>query len=129
MYPPGIAPATLCILAGHLDRFAIEAVEYQCFKLVQYSEMTGNSWGVSKYVAIQYIKLIMVIYVLQQNIRQNLHFFHKCRCYLLLFTFKLQHFDKLYCHVFGDVPCITCHFTVLQELKTQIINGLDGQAV
>ena len=29
----------------------------------------------------------MVIYVLQQTFRQNLHFFHKCRCYLLLFTF------------------------------------------
>ena len=45
---------------------------------------------------------IMVIYVLQQN---------------------------LYFHVFGDAPCITCHFTVLQEFKTQAIKCLDGQAV
>ena len=37
--------------------------------------------------------------------------------------------DKLYFHVFGDAPCITCHFTVLQEFKTQAIKCLDGQAV
>ena len=30
-------------------------------------------------------------YVLQQTIRQNLTFFHKCRCYLLLFTFNTLH--------------------------------------
>ena len=39
---------------------------------------------------MQRIKLIMVKYVLQQTVRQNLHFFHKCRWYLLLFTFKLS---------------------------------------
>ena len=105
---PGIESAILCILAGHLDRLVIETVHYMCFKLVQYSEMTGYAWGVSKHVAIQYIKLITVIYVLKRNFRQNLHFFHKCRCYLLLFTFKLLHFDKLYFYVFGDVPRITC---------------------
>ena len=58
-----------------------------------------------------------------------MHFFHRCRCYLLLFTFKLLHFDKLYCNVFEDAPRISCHFTVLQEFKTQVINCLDGQAV
>ena len=55
MSPPGIEPATLCILAVHLDRLAIEAVDYLCFKLVQYNEMTGNAWGVCKQVAIQYL--------------------------------------------------------------------------
>ena len=61
MYPPGIEPATICILAGHLNRLAIKPVDYLCFKLVQYSEMTCYACGVSKHVAIQYIKLIMVI--------------------------------------------------------------------
>ena len=65
--PPGIEPATLWFLAGHLDRLAIKAVDFRCFKLLQYSEMTDNVWGISKHVAIQYINLIMVIYVLQQN--------------------------------------------------------------
>ena len=46
----------LCILAGHLDRLAIEAVDYLCFKLLQYSEVTGNAWGVSKHVAINLSK-------------------------------------------------------------------------
>ena len=77
---PGIDPATLWFLAGHVDRLAIKAVDDLCFKLVQYSEMTGNTWGVT----IQYLKFIMVIYVLQQNFGQNL----LRRCYLLLFTFK-----------------------------------------
>ena len=36
--------------------------------------------------AILCIKLIMVRCVLEQTVRQNLHFFYKCRCYLLLFT-------------------------------------------
>ena len=56
MSPSGIEQATLWFLALQLDRLAIEAVDYLCFKLVQYSEMTGNAWGVSKHVAIQYIK-------------------------------------------------------------------------
>ena len=30
--------------------------------------------------------LILVIWVLKLNVRQNLHFFYLCRCYLLLFT-------------------------------------------
>ena len=33
--------------------------------------------------AIQCIKLIMVRCELEQTVRQNLHFFYKCRCYLL----------------------------------------------
>ena len=81
-------PATFCVLAGHLVRLTIEAVDYLSFKLFQYSEVTGNAWGVSKQVAIQWVKLILIKYVLEQTFRQNLHFFHKCRCYLLLFTFK-----------------------------------------
>ena len=35
MSPPGIEPATLCILAGHQDRLAIEAVDYLYFKRIQ----------------------------------------------------------------------------------------------
>ena len=60
MSPPGIEPATLCILAGHLDRLAIEAVDYLtvCFKHLQYSEVTGNAWDVTKHVAIQHIKML-----------------------------------------------------------------------
>ena len=38
MSPPGIEPATFWFLAGHLDRLAIEAVDYLCCKLVQYRE-------------------------------------------------------------------------------------------
>ena len=44
---PSIEPATLWFLAGHLDRLAIETVDYLCFKLLQYGEVTGNAWGVS----------------------------------------------------------------------------------
>ena len=58
MSPSCIEPATLCILAGHLDRLAIEAVDYLCFKLLQYSEVTGNARDVSKHVAIQLIKVL-----------------------------------------------------------------------
>ena len=53
MSPSSIEPATLWFLAGHLDRLAIETVDYLCFKLFQYSEMTGNAWGVSKHVQTQ----------------------------------------------------------------------------
>ena len=68
--PPGFEQPTFWFLAGRLDRLAIETVDYLCFK--QYSEMTDNEWGVSKHVAIHYIKLMMVIYLLQQNYGQNL---------------------------------------------------------
>ena len=85
MSPPGIKPATLWFLAEHLNRLAIEEDHEMCFQLVQYSEMKGNSWGIFKDVAIQYIKLFMVLYVLQQNFRQNLPW----RCHLLLLTFKI----------------------------------------
>ena len=53
MSPPGIEPAKLWFLAGYLDRLAIKTVDYLCFKLFQYSEMTGNAWDVSKHVTIQ----------------------------------------------------------------------------
>ena len=42
MSQPGIEPATLWFLAGHLDRLAIETVDNLRFKLVQYSEMTNE---------------------------------------------------------------------------------------
>ena len=58
MYPLGIKPAILCILAGHLDRLAIGAVDYLCFKLLQFIELTGNAWDVFKHVAIQLIKVM-----------------------------------------------------------------------
>ena len=58
MYPPGIEPATTWFLVRRLDRFAIETVDYLCLKLFQYSEVTGNTWGVSKHVAIQLIKVL-----------------------------------------------------------------------
>ena len=45
MSPPSIESATFWFLAGHLDRLAIETVDYPCFKLLQYSEVTGNAWG------------------------------------------------------------------------------------
>ena len=70
--------ATLCVLAGHLVCLAIETVDNLCFKLFQYSEVTGNALGVFKHTAIQWIKLILIKCVLQQTFRQNLHFFHKC---------------------------------------------------
>ena len=89
MSPPGIEPAILGFLAGHLVRLAIGTVDYLCYKLLQYSEVTGNAWVVTKHVTIQCIKFIRDINELQQNFIQNLHFFHKCRCYLLLFIFKL----------------------------------------
>ena len=63
MFPPGIEPAILHVLAGHLVRLAIKTVDYLRFKLVQYSEVTGNAWGVSKHVEIQWIKLILIKYV------------------------------------------------------------------
>ena len=31
--------------------------------------------------------------------------------------------------MFGDAPRVTCHVTVLQEFKTQVINCLNDQAV
>ena len=115
MSPPGIEPATLCFLAGHPDRLAIDTVDYLWFKLFQYSEMIGYAWGVSKHVAIQLIKLIMVIYVLQQNFRQDLHFVHKCRCYLLLFTsvsLKIRKYPLL----------IFLFYTRLALIKTKLLH-------
>ena len=58
MSPPGIEPAILGFLAEHLVRFAIGTVAYLCFKLLQYSEVTGNVWGVFKTVEIQRIKMV-----------------------------------------------------------------------
>ena len=58
MYLPGIEPAILGFLAGHLVHLAIVTIDYMCFKLFKYSEMTGNALGVSKHVAIQRIKLL-----------------------------------------------------------------------
>ena len=40
---------------GHRDSWL------SVFKLFQYSEVTDNAWGVSKHVAIQWIKLILVV--------------------------------------------------------------------
>ena len=82
MSRPGIEPTTSSRTPspfGYRDSFETDLY----FKLLQYSEVTGNAWGVSKHVSIQCIKLIMVIYVLQQTVRQNLH------VDVLLFTFKL----------------------------------------
>ena len=46
MSPPGIEPATLWFPAPHLDRLAIQTVDYLFFfKLLQYSEVTGNAWA------------------------------------------------------------------------------------
>ena len=42
-----------------LVHLATEAVNYLCFKLLQYIKVTGNAWGLSKHVAIQRIKLLM----------------------------------------------------------------------
>ena len=50
MSPPGIEPATLGFLARHLVRLAIGTVDNLCFKLLQYSEVTCNAWGISKHV-------------------------------------------------------------------------------
>ena len=69
MSPPGIESTTLCFQAGHLICSAIEPVDYLCFQHLQYSEVTGNAWVVSKDMAVQFIKLIMVIYVLKQTFR------------------------------------------------------------
>ena len=48
---------------------------------------------------------------------------------LLQYIYNHHQFYIVYCHVFGDAPLIICHFTVLDEFKTQVINCLDGQAV
>ena len=48
---------------------------------------------------------------------------------LLQYIYNHNQFYILYCHVFGDAPCITCHFTVLDQFKSQVINCLDGHAV
>ena len=48
---------------------------------------------------------------------------------LLQYMFNHDQFYMLYCYVFGDAPRITCHFTVLDDFLTQVINCLDGQAV
>ena len=59
MSPPGIEPAILDFLAGHLVRLAIGIVD-KLFKLLQHSEVSGKvAVGVSKHVAIQCIKLII----------------------------------------------------------------------
>ena len=58
MYPPGFEPEILGFLAGHLVHLAIVTVDYMSFKLLKYSEVTGNAWSVSKQVAIQHIKLL-----------------------------------------------------------------------
>ena len=48
---------------------------------------------------------------------------------LLEYIYYHNQFYISYCQVIGDAPRITCHFTVLDEFKTQVINCLDGQAV
>ena len=55
MSPPSIEPATFWFLAGYLDRLAIEAVDYLCFKLLQYSEVTGNYMRGASPNTLQYI--------------------------------------------------------------------------
>ena len=47
--------------SGRLPPKAVELtclVDYLCFKLLQYSEVTGNAWDVSKHVEIQLIKVL-----------------------------------------------------------------------
>ena len=46
---------------------------------------------------------------------------------LLKYIYNQNQFYLLYCHVFAQR--ITCHFTLLDEFKTQVINCPDGQAV
>ena len=47
---------------------------------------------------------------------------------LLQYIYYHKQFDVLYCHVIWDAQRITCHFTVQDEFKTQVINCLDVQA-
>ena len=54
MSPPGIEPATFGFLARHLAPLAIGKIDYLRLKLLLYSEVTGNVWGVSKHAMIQY---------------------------------------------------------------------------
>ena len=58
MSPPSIETATFWFLAGYLDRLATEPVDYLCFKLLHYSEGTGNAWGVSKHMEMHLIKVL-----------------------------------------------------------------------
>ena len=48
---------------------------------------------------------------------------------LLQYIYNHKQFYVLYCHVIWDAQRITCHFTVLDEFKTQVNNCLDVQAV
>ena len=43
MSQTGIELATLRFLAKHLEGLAIDRVDYLCFKLLQYSEDSGNA--------------------------------------------------------------------------------------
>ena len=48
---------------------------------------------------------------------------------LLQYIYYRNPFYVLYCHVSGDAPRITCHFTVVDEFKTLVINCHDDKAV
>ena len=69
MSPPGIEPGTPRFSTRRLDRFASGTYVLLRLKLFQKNQ----------HAAIQCIKLIMVSCVLEQTVRQNLHFFYKCR--------------------------------------------------
>ena len=56
MYLSGFEQATLGFLAGHIVRLAARIVDYLCFRLLPYSEVSGDAWDVWKHVAIQRIK-------------------------------------------------------------------------
>ena len=81
----GIELSTLVFKPGALDQFATETIVLFCTKLLQRNQ----------HAAIQCIKLIKVRCVFEQTIRQNLHFFSICSCYLILFTERCMNTPKM----------------------------------
>ena len=78
----GIEPATPCFPACRSNHSDIKTVNNVFLKLLQYvfTLLSNNTFD------NVCMKLILVRYVLELTVRQNLHFFYQYRCYLLLLT-------------------------------------------
>ena len=102
MPPLGIEPATLGFPTGrfrplgHRDRcFAAFKNSYNNVNAESDRECQGilKLWK-NQHSVIQWIKLIMARCILEQTVGQNLHAFHKCKCYFIAVYKTLHEYAK-----------------------------------
>ena len=118
MSPSCFEPTTLGFLAGHLVRLAIGTVDYMCFKLLQYSEVTGNAWIISK-PSLRYKHCICPCHKVRKSLHQDVKTHMPCACifpFITLFLkFQIRFHQSLFTNPWmcaADVTPLYCYMTL-----------------